>query len=262
MELTLEQMLKGKGSKINDKEFYPTEAYVEPFLDRCEKIQGVSYTIKAELPKQITISRKEDIDFDDITYNRVWIQAKLPEEYMIDNHDDVIGMVYGIDTQKPITKFYRGGLNRACTNLCVFNPSQLAVQSMEPRKAVNYKSLDSIIEQANEIKDFLNSLHMQSFDCSEEARHESLGRWVDNCMGMSYDNGLSKPKLTTTTAINAYKLLFKDAKSGYYVNEGQNTDMFRVYNAFTELISNKDKDIMNEVEKVLLLKRILGLNEY
>ena len=36
--------------------------------------------------------------------------------------------------------------------------------------------------------------------------------------------------------------------------------MFNVYNAFTELISNdKDKDIMNKVEKTLLLKRILDV---
>lgn len=31
MELTLQELLKGKGTKIKDKEFYPTEAYVEPF---------------------------------------------------------------------------------------------------------------------------------------------------------------------------------------------------------------------------------------
>ena len=45
-------------------------------------------------------------------------------------------------------------------------------------------------------------------------------------------------------------------------NPGTNTDMFRIYNAFTELISNKDKDIMNECEKTLLVKDIIGLNEY
>lgn len=67
-----------------------------------EKIPGVNYLIKAELPKQTTITRKDDVDFDDVTYNRVWIQAVLPEEYQVDNHDDVIGMVYGIDTQNPL----------------------------------------------------------------------------------------------------------------------------------------------------------------
>ena len=43
------------------------------------------------------------------------------------------------------------------------------------------------------------------------------------------------------------------------------TDMFNVYNAFTELISNdqnkegEHKDILNKCEKTLLIKDILGL---
>lgn len=83
--------------------------------------------------------------------------------------------------------------------------------------------------------------------------------WVRNCLSMKYDNGFQKPKLTHTTAVDAYKLLFEDAKSPYYVNIGKNTDMFNVYNAFTEIISNKDKDIINGVEKTLLVKNILNI---
>lgn len=259
MELTLNELLKGKGTKIKEKEFYPTEAYVEPFLNRMEKIPGVNYIIKAELPKQTTITRKDDVDFDDVTYNRVWIQAVLPEEYQVDNHDDVIGMVYGIDTQKPIAKFYRGGVNRACTNLCVFNPSQLLVQGIEQRKPINFGGLDVLISAANDIRGFLNKLHSIPFVAEESFINEQLGMWVRNCLSMKYDNGFQKPKLTHTTAVDAYKLLFENAKSPYYVNSGSNTDMFNVYNAFTEIISNKDKDIINGVEKTLLVKNILNI---
>lgn len=35
--------------------------------------------------------------------------------------------------------------------------------------------------------------------------------------------------------------------------------MFTVYNAFTQIITDDDKDIMNKVEKTLLLKTILEL---
>ena len=41
---------------------------------------------------------------DDVTYNRVWIQAVLPDEYCFENHQEVIGMVYGLDVRKPIYK--------------------------------------------------------------------------------------------------------------------------------------------------------------
>ena len=169
-------------------------------------------------------------------------------------------MVYGLDVRKPIVKFYRGGLNRACCNLCVFDPSYLQVQELEPSKAINFTGLDDIIAKSNEIKGFLNMLHATPFSRDEQNINENLGMWVRNTLDMSYDNSISKAKLATSMAVDAYKLLFKDAKSPYYVMPGSNTDMFNVYNAFTELISNKDKDIMNECEKTLLIKDIIGLN--
>ena len=33
MELTLDQLLAGKPTKIRTKDYFPTKAYVEPFLD-------------------------------------------------------------------------------------------------------------------------------------------------------------------------------------------------------------------------------------
>lgn len=262
MDITLTELLKGKATKIKDKAYYQTEAYVNPFLNRLVKIPGVSednIQVKVELPEQITITKREDVNFDDITYNRVWLQAKLPEEYQVDNHDDVIGMIYGFDVRKPITKFYRGGLNRACTNLCVFDPSYLSVQELQPTNAINYKPLDNLIEKANEIKVFLNELHTRTFSNDNQTINESLGMWIRNCLSISYDNGLSKAKLATSTAISAYKLLFSDAKSPYFVNPDNNTDYYNIYNAFTELISHDSKDIINGCEKTLLVKNILGM---
>lgn len=260
MNITLDELLRGKATKIKDKSYAPTEAYVTPFLERVANIPGVStddISVKVELPDQITVTQKENVNFDDITYNRVWLQAHLPEEYQVDNHDDVLGMVYGIDTRKPIAKFYRGGLNRACTNLCVFDPSYLATQEIQASKALNYNSLDALIEKTNNIKEFLGALHSRVFTIQEDKINESLGMWVRNCLELSYSNGFSTVKLATSTAIGAYKLLFTDAKSPYFIKNKETTDLFNIYNAFTELISHDKKDIMNECEKVLLLRKIL-----
>ena len=96
--------------------------------------------------------------------------------------------------------------------------------------------------------------------------NENLGFWVDNAIERSYDNGFGKVKIATSTCIDAYKLLYKNEESPYYVKPGETTNMFNVYNAFTELISNdgtiKDRqggDIVNKAEKTLLLKDILQL---
>ena len=256
MDITIDQLLSGKNTKIKDKEFFATKAYVEPFLDRVSKVTD-DFQVKVELPDQITMTE----DADDITYNRVWLQAVLPDDYIVDNHKEVIGMVYGLDTRKPVVKFYRGGINMACTNLCVFNPPYLRVAELEPKTAIDYKPVDNLIEQASELKVWLNKLHTTTFSRDEQNINENLGMWIRNCLTASYDTGVGKVKLATSIAIGAYKLLFESAESPYYVSAERNTDMFNIYNAFTELITNdKDKDIINKTEKTLLLKDILQIN--
>ena len=92
MELTLEEVLKGKATRIKDKDYFPTAAYVEPFIERMSKYTS-DFRIQAKLPDQITKTSEGDINYDDITYNRVWVQAVMPESYRFDNHDEVVGMV-------------------------------------------------------------------------------------------------------------------------------------------------------------------------
>lgn len=259
MDIQLDQLLKGKQTRIKDKEYFETEAYVNPFLERMSKLTS-DFRVKVELPDQVTLTKEGDVNMEDITYNRVWVQAVLPEQYDVDNHQDVIGMVYGLDTRKPVVKFYRGGLNRACTNLCVFNPDYLEVQELQPETAIDFHSLDVLINKANEIKVFLERLHNLTFPRENQYINEQLGMWIRNCFNYPYYNGINNVKLATSTAIDAYKLLFEKEASPYYVQSDSNTDMFNVYNAFTELISNdKDKDIMNKCEKTLLLKSILDI---
>jgi hypothetical protein len=259
MEVNLEQLMQGKGTLIKNKEYWPTEAYVSPFIKRLEAVVE-RFEIKVETPSQITLTKDGQINTQDITYNRVWIQGILPESYRVDNHDDVIGMVYGLDVRKPIVKFYRGGLNRACTNLCVFSPDSLSARELNPEEAIDYRPLDAMIKQANTIKDFLQKLHTTQFSREASNLNEHLGMWMRRSWAMEYDNGVTKASLAASVVEGAFKLLFEKESSSYFVPRGQNTDMFNVYNAFTELISNdKDKDIMNKVEKTLLLKRILDV---
>lgn len=259
MDIQLDDLLKGKQTRIKDKEYFETEAYVNPFLERMNKITS-DFRVKVELPPQVTLTKEGDVNLEDITYNRVWLQAVLPESYNVDNHQDVVGMVYGLDTRKPVVKFYRGGLNMACTNLCVFNPDYLDVQELQPEAAIDYRPLDALINKASEIKVFLDKLHNHTFPRDNQYINEQLGMWIRNSLNMPYYNGVNNVKLATSTAIDAYKLLFEKEASPYFVPSDSNTNMFNVYNAFTELISNdKDKDIMNKCEKTLLLKSILGI---
>lgn len=257
MELTIEQALKGKATRIKDKEYLQTKAYIEPFLDRMSKFTS-EFKIKAELPNQYTLTKTGEVDMEDITFNRMWIQAILPDEYAFSNHKEVIGMIYGLDVRKPIVKFYKGALNMACTNLSVFNPEQLSVNELAPETGINFSPIKRIMEQTCDISKYLHTLSNTEFPLDQEFIERELGRWVNNSIIKSYDNGFGKVKLANSTVLDAYKNLFINDKSEYFL-DNSNNNMFTVYNAFTHQISNKDKDIMNTADKTYLLKQILDI---
>jgi hypothetical protein len=259
MILTLEEALAGKQTKIKDNEYLSSEAYITPFLERMASFTD-EFIFQGKLPNQVTVSEDEV----DITYNRMWIQAILPDELSFPNHREVIGLVYGLDVRKPVAKIYRGALNNACLNLCVFNPSFLNVQELQPDTPINFKCLKSLMEETSDIVSYLKRLEETEVPYNQDLINENLGMWVRNSLSKSYDNGYGKVKIASSTPIDAYKLLYTDKKSPYFVKEGETTNMFNVYNAMTELITNDGpegvaKDIINKAEKTLLVKEILAI---
>ena len=252
MEIDLNTLLKGKQTSIKNKNYLQTAAYVEPFLERMSKLTD-DFRVQVRLPDQIT---RED-DVDDITYNRVIVQAILPEELIID-HSQVIAMVYGLDVRKPIAKFYSGALDAVCTNLCVFSPDQLSCQEIEPESPLNYKPLNSIIDNIESTIEFIRKMQNTEFNCSYQNTSEQLGNWIKRCMNFSFNKGFGKVKLSTSTPIDAYKLLFEDEDSRYLVKSAD-CNMYNVYGAFTQIITDGlKKDVMNQFEKTSLVKQILG----
>ena len=133
MEITIDQLLRGKATRIKDKEYFTTEQYVTPFLERMAKFTD-DFIIQAKPADQISLTPNGDVNFEDIIYNRVNIEAVLPDEYCFEGHKQVVGFVYALDTRKPVVKEYMGGLRTACLNLCTFNPSALYVQELDQRK--------------------------------------------------------------------------------------------------------------------------------
>ena len=211
------------------------------------------FIVEVELPKQVTRTVDGDVNADDITYNRVLIQAVMPESCSFDNHDEVIGMVYGLDVRKPVAKIYRGALNRACTNLCVFDPEFLQMQPVNPEEALNYKAVEHLLSQTSDIKLMLENLHNTTWKAEDDLVSLNLGKWQRNAMHMVYNVGYGDVKIGTDLVTKAYSSMFEDPDSSYYIGVGNEVDMFTVYNAFTQLISNdKGKDLMNRAEKLLI----------
>lgn len=265
MELSIPELLKGKATQIKGKEYLSTEAYVTPFLDRMSKFT-TDFKVQVKLPDQITLTKDGEVNLEDITFNRVWVQAILPEEISFNNHKESISLLYAIDNRKPVVKIFRSGVNMACLNLCVFNPDWLQCQPLEPTTPINFKGVEHLIQETSDVAAWLRKLEDIEIPYDNDFINRRLGMWVRNAMSCSYDNGYGKVKIATSTPIDAYKLLYEKPESPYYVQPGASTDMFNIYNAFTELISNdgtkenkQGGDIVNKAEKTLLLMDILKL---
>ena len=255
MELTVEQLLQGKATKIKEKEFFTTKAYVEPFFDRMSKYTE-EFIINVKPADQISLTPSGEVNFDDIVYNRVWIQAVLPDEYAYENHKRVMSMIYALDTRKPVVKMYTGALNMACLNLCVFNPDALNVAELEPTTAINFSPVNILMGMTDTIKVTLEKMSRKTY--TRESIYEELGLWIDRSITAKYNTGFGTVKIAESAPVNVYKSLFYEEDSNYYV-KGDEVDGFTVYNAFTDLITQDKKDLVNKFEKTLLIKEIMDI---
>lgn len=251
-DITMNELLLGKSTIIKNKEFYPTKNYVEPFVEKMSKFTD-RFEIKVKLPEQMTTNKGNT----DVTYNRVVVEAVLPKKYTIDDHDEVIGLVYGIDVRKPVVKLYRGYLNQVCTNLCVFNPSWLNVQELLPGDPINYTPIKELMEKQNDFALMLDRLKSTFLDRTEQKRY--LGEWVDYALREGDDYGFGKVKIAVSTPVEAYKQLFVDQDSQYYVPQGIDPTLFDVYNSFTQIITDDKRDILQKFEKTMIINKLLDV---
>ena len=221
-----------------------------------ERVSAFTNDFRVQAIRADQVSTSNSVE--DTVYNRIYIQAVLPEKYTIDNHQEVIGMLYGLDVRKPIVSFYKGYLNSACLNLTIFNPQWVSTQELIAGDPINYGPVKQVIEQTNDFAVMLKKLKATYIDRSE-CKLE-LGKWVDNTLRQSIDTGFGKVKLSSATAVEAYKSLFLDAESEYYIPDGQDFSHFDAYNAFTEVITQDKRDLLQKPHKTLLLNKILDLN--
>lgn len=252
MEITLDYLAKGKPTVIKDKPYFKTSEYVDPFIDQMSKFTN-KFIVQVQTPDQVTVTDGSE----DLTFNRVWIQAVLPEKYTIDNHDECYGLIYGLDVKKPVYKIYRGYLNQACTNLCVFNPDWLEVQELLPEEKFTY-SITNLMEKANDFESKLKQIKNTYLENDTDSRHKFLGQMIEKALLNEYNNLSGKTKIANSTVIDAYKSVYLDSSSSYYVGD-QQTTVFNYYNAFTEILRDDKKDIMQKLEKVMLINSLFGI---
>jgi hypothetical protein len=252
MELSIDQLLEGKATVIKDKEYFSAKDYITPFLERMSKFTN-EFRAQAKLPNQMSLNSTST----DVIYNRVNVEAILPDEYEFEGHKRVVGFVYALDTRKPIVKQYVGAIRSACLNLCVFNPEALSVQELNPETAIDYSFLNNCLSITDTINSTLKKLSKKIY--TKEECYESIGEWVDKCINTKYMSVGGSVKLAETMPVDVYKNLFYNKKSDYYTENGV-VNGFDIYNSFTDIICNGTRsDLVNRFEKTYLVSKVLDI---
>lgn len=251
MEITPELLLKGKPTIIKGKNYLPTADYVQPFFDEMAKFTD-KFLVKVQTPNQMTVTDGDE----DTTYNRVWVQAVMPDKYTIDNHVEVYSLLYGLDVRTPVYKVARHYLNQACLNLCIFNPSWLSVTELQEGETFKY-SIKNLMESANDIELKLRQMKTTFLDRDPDSIHKLLGEQIEKVMHLEWSNLSGKTKLSAATVIDAFKSVYVDTRSPYYVKDTEECSIFNYYNAFTEIIRD-NKNFFNSIELTLLLNGLFN----
>ena len=254
MEITKELLFEGKSTIIKNKNYLSTKEYVEPFFDEMSKFTD-DFIIRVQTPNQMTLSG----DNKDITFNRVWIQALMPEDHAINNHRECYHLIYGLDVKKPVYKVARGYVNMACANLCIFNPQWLSVQELEPEKSFVY-SIQNLMKMTSDFESRITKMKNIFLSPEVENRQKLLGSMIEKSLLYEYSNQAGKVKLSPAMVVKAYENVYINTDSPYYIKDTEECSVFNYYNAFTELIKDATKkDLMTGYEKTLLVGQLFDL---
>lgn len=174
--------------------------------------------------------------------------------------EEVVGLLYGLDIKKPVVKIFKSYLNKACTNMCLFNPSWVNIQEMQPSEPIDYAPIKSVMEFTNNFKNIISEMKSTYLDRNDRMNY--LGEWVDYSLREHQDYGFGKVKLAVSTPIDAYKQLFIDQDSEYYIPEGADPSLFDVYNSFTQIITDDKRDLLTKPEKTILIGKLLKIKTF
>lgn len=252
--MELKELLLGKATKIKGVEYLSTKDYIQPFIDRMNKLKA-TYICKAKISDQVSITNEQS----DIVYNKVHIQAILPKSYYNnEGYQKVIGLIYGLDVKTPCAKIYIADIKDE--RLLLADKECLQIQKLEDTTPIDFTCIQTLLSRTDINPNFLNQIDTTIY-CNRDKLVEKLGNWIDFSLsnqGIWIDD-LGKVKLSNTLPIDAYKLLIKDAESKHYITSEQEDVYYGdVYEAFTDLLS-KDSDFINRCEKTLLIDKMLNL---
>lgn len=250
MEITIGKLLEGKSTVIKENEYLTTKEYVSPFIDVMKKFT-TDFSVQVQLPSQLTITDSKE----DITYNRVWVQAIMPEKCNKAGYAETYNLIYALDVRKPIYKVFKAYKDRKTNNLFVFNSMWINIYDLKPKE--NFIEFDETIKNLMQLTDDseirFNKMNKEFLSSNAEDRQQKLGELIEDSMLFEINNKGGKIKIAPAMVLKAYQNVYLDSSSRNYIPDTEECSMFNYVDAFSSLITEDNKDIVNRFEKNLLI---------
>lgn len=239
MTENINKVLEGMAIQVKGIKYKTAKEYIQPFIDILKKY-NVTYKCNVKMPEYLSISK----DNLNKCYTQVNIMAILESNTKCKK---VIGMIYGLDVKTPIYKFYSGYINE---DLFFINKDSIHVYKFDGE--IDY----SIVAKLLESDDFR---FIDNIDISEETLFYQLGKWIDFVINNEIINESGKIKLSTSIPIDVYRSLIKESDSNFYIKDIPHIKKLDIYSTFLSILENNDKDIINQIEKILLIESLLEI---
>lgn len=246
MQITLNELLKGKATIIKNKTYLSTDKYVGPFI-KIMSDYTKDFKIYVKEPDQMTIDGETHT-----TYNKVLIQAILSKKS--DDYTETICFCYSLDSKKPVAKIYKCYYDKKNNNICAFNESWQSVQKIEPESTLNYSYVKTLLSLTDDV--YTNLSKLDSTDVAKKDLTKYLGEWVDKSLTLEILSDFGKVKLSHSNAIDVYKMLVLDRNSERFINNEMSK--LNIYEAFLQTITDDSKDLINKFEKIMLINKIIN----
>ncbi len=253
MQTTIDALLLGKPTIIKENQYLSTKDYVEDFLNFFKPI-AVDFEINVQLPDQIT----GNITEKDLTYNRVWIQAVMPDKDSIEEYKEVYGLAYALDTKTPVCKYYRAYKSSKTNNLVVFEPTWIETKELKPEIKFEF-DFKNLMSKENGFERKIKAIKNNFI--SPDHLNELLGSLINKSLLYERNDIGGKIKLSPNDIIKAYNDVVNKPTSNYYVSPSTEGSLHNMYSSVCSQIT-QGKDIINRFEKTILVGMLFDFIKY
>lgn len=117
-----------------------------------------------------------------------------------------------------------------------------------------------MLELTDNSDNLFENLEKSKLSSDAEPRQRQLGELIENSMLFEITNKGGKVKIAPQMVLKAYQNVYMDSSSRNYVGEEECTKL-NYLDAFSSLITEDDKDIVNRFEKNLLVYQMFAENQ-